>query len=59
VYQSRMGQFQLTFFRFFGQDVTLERVLSFNLSASGEFKAFFSTRFCFHFWHDVSFFIFF
>lgn len=50
-----MGQLQLTLFRFFSQDVTLESVLSLDFTRTGKLEPLFGTGFGFHLGHFPSF----
>jgi hypothetical protein len=46
-----MCQISLLLCSFFGQDVTFEGVLSFDLSRTSEFESLLRTGSGFHFWH--------
>ena len=52
-----MRQVTLLLFRFFGQNVTLERVFAFQFTCSGKRKALFGTGISFYFWHFVKYLI--
>lgn len=49
--KSAMGQVTLLLRRFLGKDVTLESVLSLDLSRAGYLEPFLGTGMCFHLWH--------
>ena len=51
VHQTGLGQIALLLGLLLGQDVTLEGVLTLDLTSTGQLKSLLSAGFGFHFWH--------
>jgi hypothetical protein len=53
MHQARFCEITLSLRFLFGQNVTFERVLSFNFSRSGELEALLGAGYGFHLWHNL------